>query len=67
MWMTIYRSKPDGWTHNFPVNDIAPHHTEEDDYQCDCNPTLDLNLKLVTHYAFDGRDIIERLEAGEEA
>jgi hypothetical protein len=49
--------------HVIPVNDLEPH--TDHGYNCPCNPFVDCDGDnvLVVHNAFDGRDIIEKLES----
>ena len=44
-----------------PINDVQQHKEDE---HCMCNPTtrIHFGVKIVTHNAFDGRDIEEARE-----
>jgi hypothetical protein len=46
------------WIHVFPVNDKYEHSTG-DDYICNCNPSVDWENNIVSHNAYDFRDIEE--------
>jgi len=47
--------------HVLPVNDLEPH--DEDSTQCKCHPKVEFveGGILVTHNAFDQREIIEEI------
>ena len=52
--------------HVYPVNDLDPHDTESAG-DCPCGPsmeTLENGDILIVHNAYDGREIIEKLEEG---
>ncbi len=52
-------------THFFPMNDLHGHMDED----CHCMPrsqVADAGRILWVHNAFDGRDLIEAVERGEE-
>jgi len=60
-WCALHLGEvPEG--HVFPLNDLA-EHTDED---CECSPdaTWPSDHPLYIHHAFDGREIIEQVEAG---
>jgi hypothetical protein len=48
--------------HVVPKDDIYKH--KEIGYDCNCNPDVEFadNQIIVTHNAFDGRDLIEEVE-----
>ena len=50
------------WINILPINDIEDH---EESNNCKCSPTVDIENELIIHNAFDGRDIIEKIERGE--
>lgn len=54
--------------HIYPLNDLEPHDIESGG-TCKCEPRVEFveGDTVFIHNAFDGRDIIERLEAGEDA
>lgn len=66
--------RPKGWDvvrsenedlHVVPCSDIDPHTIC--DLICGCGPFRDPETEnLIIHNAFDGREIVERLEAGED-
>lgn len=43
--------------HVYPVNDLKEHELEG--VHCSCEPTIDWKLGIVTHNAFDMREIEE--------
>lgn len=56
------------WKHIYPLNDKKTHYTgfiDEIHTQsnpsccCECSPRLDFDKKLVVHFSFDGREVIE--------
>ncbi len=51
--------------HEVPRNDISYHN--QNGLKCECNPEVEYvdDSVLVTHNAFDGREIIEAVEQGE--
>lgn len=65
--------RPKGWDvvrtengdlHVVPCSDLEPHTVC--DVICGCGPFHDEDSEnLIIHNAFDGREIVERLEAGE--
>lgn len=58
-WNTYYFT---GWSAVVPENDLRAH--EEDNLRCPCGPRWDQKTRVLLHHAFDGRDLIERVEAG---
>jgi len=58
-WRTLYFT---GWSTLVPLNDVFEHHV--DNLSCPCNPFWDTRTRILMHHAFDGRDLIERIEAG---
>lgn len=57
-------------SHVSPTNDLRPHDLESGG-QCECEPKVEFlenGDALVIHNAWDGREIIEEIEAaGEES
>ncbi len=53
--------------HVWPLNDLQPHETGSGDGGCDCpcDPEIEIgeDAMIYIHSAFDGRDIIEEIEA----
>jgi hypothetical protein len=55
---------PNGDFHVVPCLDLQEH---TDDSDCACEPRRDFDCpNLYIHNAFDGREIVEKLEAGED-
>lgn len=54
----------EGWHACVPENDVQEHW--EDNLACPCRPRWNAKTRVLLHFAFDGRDLIERLEAGEK-
>lgn len=52
------------WNHIVPTNDLEPHDIIG--MLCACGPRIDWDRQLVIHNAFDGREIIERIERGQD-
>jgi len=51
-WMCVEER---GFVHVMPINDLCAH-----DYEfCLCNPSTEMDGKLVIHNSFDGREYIE--------
>lgn len=59
--------KLEGWIHVMPVEDDEAHTTfvwdkNEDLTVCPCRPSIDTKDKIVTHNAFDFREVGEFLK-----
>lgn len=52
-----------GWAFIHPANDLYMHMPYASD--CECEPRIDHEKCCVVHHAFDGRDLIEALQRGE--
>lgn len=46
--------------HIFPINDEQEHDLEST--LCLCSPSIDWELSLVVHHAFDHREIVEEAQ-----
>jgi hypothetical protein len=53
-----------GWAFIHPANDVFAH--EPYSSTCPCNPRIDRKTSSLVHYAFDGRDLIAKLQRGEK-
>lgn len=53
-----------GWYAVVPSGDLEEHWT--DNLACPCRPKWDAASRSLLHFAFDGRDLVERLERGQE-
>jgi len=58
-WYTAFFG---GWAAVVPENDTMSHQVDR--VACPCRPFWDPLHNILQHYAFDGRDLIERLERG---
>lgn len=51
--------------HITPINDLEPH--DEEGMMCKCEPKASFNDQghmIITHNSFDGRELLEKIEAG---
>ena len=61
-WCTLEASDDFPWVDVFPLNDLEPHHSDG----CGCGVEVEFvrGVECRVHSAFDGREIVERVEAG---